>query len=297
MPALKSIIVLSEKSSGSSAFQNLLSSFATVRHVRRTRHYENETLYWTKAASVLGMPQLDMVDSEVPIGRDKARTDLVRLLEDNVPGYTRPQSDRELIMQGWRLLCETHAPTFLEKSPHHLCQWSALELITECMRELPAIDFLLVGLVRNPMDTIYSQYRRWKSPPEKVERQWRVAYRNLLRLKASAGEQLVMVRYEDMIASLAPLAPVLDFCGSSPQALDPGYFHGRSVSKWKYDRLFGFTLSQETIELAETYGYQHDELRHEPKLLWPVIRECSRATYKAIAPLKHFARYARQRSR
>jgi len=292
MSAHKSIIVLSEKSSGSSAFQNLLSGFANIQHVLKTRHFENETLYWTKAASILGMPQLHMVDSEVPIGQKKARADLIALLEENLDGYTPPSDDRELVIGGWRRLCERYSPIFLEKSPHHLCQWSALELIIECMDELPAVDFLLVGLIRNPMDTIYSQYRRWRSSPEKVERQWLVAYRNLLRLKEVAGERLVIVRYEEMISSLDHLKPVLDFCGCSADALDPTYLHRKSVSQWKSDALFGFAPSQEVIDLARSYGYRPEQLRHERTLFWPVIREFSRARHKALVPLRNIARFA-----
>lgn len=288
----KCLIVLSEKSSGSSALQTLLSSVSDVRHVTRTRHFENETLYWTKAASILGMQQIDMVDSEVPIGRERARVDLVRMLGDNLPGYVQPADDRDLVMGGWAQLCERHAPVFLEKSPHHLCQWSALELILQCMRELPQVEFLLVGLVRNPMDTIYSQYRRWKSRPESVEQQWMAAYRNLLDLKEKAGDRLVIVRYEDMTASLQHLQPVLDFCGHSAADLRPDFFHRRSVSRWKDDPLFGFVPSEELVDLAGQYDYAPDQLRNRSRLLWPVVRECSRAGHRAALPMKALARHA-----
>ena len=80
----KNIILLSEKSSGSSACQNLLARFTNIRHVAQTRHFENETLYWTKAASILGKSQIKMVDSEVPIDPVKAKSDLISLLRDNL---------------------------------------------------------------------------------------------------------------------------------------------------------------------------------------------------------------------
>ena len=80
----KSIILLSEKSSGSSAFQNLLSSVQDVKHIKTTRHYENESLYWTKAASILNMPQIKMVDSEVPLSKKKAIKDLNIFLSETL---------------------------------------------------------------------------------------------------------------------------------------------------------------------------------------------------------------------
>ena len=292
MPKPKCIIVLSEKSSGSSALQELLASFQNIQHVHKTRHYENETLYWTKAASVLGMWQMDMVDSEVPIAGPKARADLVTLLQENLDDYCPPTDDRELIMGGWARLCETYAPIFLEKSPHHLCQWSALQLIVQCMQELRGVDFLIVGLVRNPMDVIYSQYRRWKSRPEDIQRQWLVAYRNLAALKEQVGDRLTIVRYEDMVVSLGFLQPVFDFCGRSPQDFDQHYFHNKSVAKWKHDALFGFAPSDDLMDLAGRYGYDREQLCNEPTKFWPVIRECSRARYRTVAPLKSLARHA-----
>lgn len=256
----KNIIILSEKSSGSSACQNLLVRFSGIQHIAKTRHFENESLYWTKAASVLSKPQIQMVDSEVPIERNKARVDLIALLTDNLDDYFPPDGDEELILDGWRKLCRRYAPIFLEKSPHHLCQWSALELIVDHIRKVKDVDFLVIGLIRNPMDTIYSQHKRFGSSPEPVERQWLTAYRNLLKLKEELGSQLVIVRYEDMVSSLETMKPVFRFCDVTAGTTDEDYLHQKSLQKWKSDKGFGFRLSDETIALSAKYGYQPDEL-------------------------------------
>jgi hypothetical protein len=283
----KSIIILSGKSSGSSACQNLLAKFANINHVSKTRHFENETLYWTKAASVLGKPQLNMMNSGVPFEREKARIDLISLLQDNLDDYVPPSADEELVMEGWRLLCKKHSPIFIEKSPHHLYQWSAIELIIECIRKVNDVDFLLIGLIRNPMDTIYSQYKRWGSLPETVEEQWLVTYQNLRRLKDILGNQVVIVRYEDIVSSLEYLEPVFNFCEVTASDADETYLHKKSLQKWRYDMPFEFSLSNETIELAEEYGYQRDEVIH---LLWPVVRKLLRAAYAVLRPITKFAR-------
>lgn len=287
----KCIIILSEKSSGSSACQNLLAKFADIQHVRSSRHYENETLYWTKAASILGKSQVQMVDSEVPIPAGRARLELIELLRENLGDYVPPTENEALIREGWRLLCQRYAPVFLEKSPHHLCQWSALELIAAHMQTMNDVDFLLIGLIRNPMDTIYSQYQRWKSPTAEVEQQWCIAYQNLLRLKELVGEQLVIVRYEDMISSLDYLDPVFRFCGvtATETSNGKGYLHKKSLQKWKRNYLYGFTLSEETIALAETYGYHRAELSNDTYSLWPVVQKVSRATYLATKPARKAA--------
>ena len=291
MSAEKCIIILSEKSSGSSALQNFLVKFANAQHVSKTRHFENETLYWTKAASLLNKPQLDMVDSEVPIENKKARVDLIRLLKANLNYYVPPDDNKKLIFEGWRLLCKRYSPIFLEKSPHHLCQWSAIELIIECIEKLSDVDFLLIGLIRNPMDTIYSQYKRWKSRPEEVQKQWLIAYKNLQKLKEIIGDQIVFVRYEDLATSPVCLEPVFNFCEKTLDASAKNYFHHKSIQKWKTSALYSFSLSPEVAELARQYGYQKEELDNETHLFWPLVREVSRAAYKAIEPFKKVILY------
>ena len=78
---MKCIMILSCKSSGSTALQNLLNKLPQVNRIKKTRHFEYETLYWTKAASILGMPQLNMLDSEVPIPKKKAKDDIESIVK------------------------------------------------------------------------------------------------------------------------------------------------------------------------------------------------------------------------
>ncbi|KPQ36992.1 MAG: Sulfotransferase domain [Phormidesmis priestleyi Ana] len=296
----KSILILSNKSSGSSAVQRLLAQAVDLKCVEKTRHFENESLYWTKAASALQMPQQDMLDSEVPIEAMAARHDLVQLLRDNLPAHRLPNyadylattattaaQDRAFIFAGWQRLCEQYTPIFLEKSPHHLVQWSALSLIVDCMEQLQGeVDFLLVGLVRNPMDTLYSAFRRWKTPPEALQYEWLMAYTHLQRLAEMLGTRtrvnpagrVVIVRYEDLAVSLAPLAPVFDFCGTSPSA-DAPCLNRRSLLKWQQDRFFGFSLAPEVKALAMQYGYRDADLDNRDRPLWPLYRDVRRSLH------------------
>ena len=286
----KCIIILSEKSSGSSACQNLIHDITGAKYITKTRHFENESLYWTKAASVLGMEQLRAQDSEVPIGRGRAKKDLLNLLQSNVPGYVAPAEDRAMIFEGWKRLCESHGPIFLEKSPHHLYQWSALQLIQECMVKYPEIDFLIVGLIRNPMDTIYSQFKRWRSVPEKVQFQWLSGYQNMRRLKAALGEKMVIVRYEDMVSSLDCMMPVFRFCGLGPGDIPANTLYRDALRKWKSDRRFGFAMAEPVKQLARSYGYSDRDLENgigkAQAMIWPAYRSSLRILYKAKQYLK-----------
>ncbi len=291
----KCIVVLSSKSAGSSALQNLLTSGGRVRHVGRTRHNENETLYWTKAASVLGMPQVNMADSEVPIRAGRARRELVRLLRDNVPGYTAPRDDRELVFGGWAALCRQYTPVFLEKSPHHLHQRSALSLILECERVLDDVDFAIVGLVRNPMDALYSMWSRRREEPEVHQFEWLEAYRNLEWLTLERPGLVATVRYEDMVEDPSVLRPVCEFAGIDVPG--GGYMHGRSIAKWRSDAGYGFVLDPEVASLARRFGYADEQMRNEPSRGWVVRRKLTRWPYIAVRPARIRVRSLRKRWR
>lgn len=271
----KCMIILSSKSSGSSALQNLLAELPQVNTITKTRHNKKETLFWTKAASILSLPQINMLDSEVPIAQKRARAELIDLLRENLKSYTPPIDDEELIFDGWRLLCHQYSPIFLEKSPHHLHQWSALELIARSMEVLSEIEFLAIGLVRNPMDMLYSGWQRWKFVPEKHQYEWYVAYRNLLRFQSLIGEKLVIVRYEDIVRDSSYLKEIYDFIGMPIG--DNNYLHSKSIGKWMADSQYGFKLSEEVMELAERFGYSRPEMVNDRRaFLWPVFRSLSR---------------------
>ncbi|MFQ5583780.1 MAG: sulfotransferase [Calditrichia bacterium] len=258
----KCITILSYKSCGSSALQYLLAGFPGVHHIANTRHHFNETLYWTKAASVLELPLKKMIDTEVPFSTEEARSGLITLLDENLDDFNPNAitADRELIFDGWQRLVESHGPVFVEKSPHHLYQWAAVELILQSMENLPEIDFLLIGLVRNPMDVLYSAFRRWGTPPEQGQFEWLQAYQNLLRLKEIVGDKLFILRYEDLISNINYLKPVFDFMGVHTHFADEWYFHTQSLRKWRYDESFYFRLSPEVFTLALKYGYKEEDL-------------------------------------
>jgi len=258
--ACRCIAILSDKSSGSSALQSYLVRYARGRHVEKTRHNEHETLYWTKAASLLSRPQEKMLDSEVPLAPERARADLLALLRDNLGSMPAASGERDLVFRGWRALCERFAPLFVEKSPHHLHQWSALELLTECMDASPEIAFLAIGLVRNPIDVVHSSWRRWGSEPEANQHEWLRAARNLQRLAGVLGPRLAVLRYEDMVRDPGRLDFAHAFAGVPRSPESRGFLHGDSVQKWRRDPDFRFVLAAPVRTLALELGYRPEEL-------------------------------------
>ncbi|MAE35883.1 MULTISPECIES: sulfotransferase [Thalassolituus] len=285
----KCIILLSEKSSGSSIVQKFVTKYTHAKLLPNTRHYENETLYWTKAASLLGLEQHDMVDSEVPLSREYGKSELIKLLRDNLPGYNPPEDEKELVHNGWSMLCKQYTPVLFEKSPHHLCQKAALDLICEQIERDKDNEYLIIGLIRNPMDTIYSQYDRWCSPPALVESQWLKAYTNLLELKKKLGNQMITVRYEDIAADNSTIQPIIKFCQDDIQIKYAQDIDNKSMSRWRNSKTYYHILSDETIQLASILGYDEEVISLKrstyKKLLFSVVYPVRRAVYKKIKPL------------
>jgi Sulfotransferase family len=272
---LKCVIILSTKSAGSSALQELICRHTPGRHVTHTRHAQHETLYWTKAASVLGLPQERIPGSEVPIPPARALSDLKELLTQNIPDFSCPAERRELIFEGWRRLCRQHGPLFVEKSPHHLHQPSALRLMREAERELPEVGFRYVGLVRNPMDALYSMWDRRRDDLVQYQVEWQAAYENLLAMREQVGERMFVVRYEDL-SKLEIVNALFEFIGCTATSEAQSFIHSRSRQKWKSDRWFGLQLAPAVMALAKHRGYQENELHNDTHALWPMLQKLGR---------------------
>jgi hypothetical protein len=281
------VVILSCKSSGSSALQNLLCTYAGAKHVTHTRHAQHETLYWTKAASILGRRQCRISGSEVPIPRRKALQDIRALLRANLPHFVPPADSKELIFAGWNQLCRHFGPVFVEKSPHHLHQWAALDLMLEAVRLLPAVDFRFVGLVRNPMDALYSMWRRFRTDPVSFQHQWRHAYENLLRFEQYADGRLLIIRYEELAQHENGTGRLLEFVG---QPMDPNadrFVHSRSLHRWQNDPWFGFHLHPEVKRLACSFGYCPDDLANQSYPLWSLYRVASQLDKRGLSSRWH----------
>ena len=266
------LFLLSDKSSGSSIFQRELERHPDVHTLPHTPHHEQETLYWIKASAALGLPQVPFVRSVLPYAQAEGRRLLEEMLTENLGARTQVESEHDAF-EGWRRLCERYGPVLFEKSPHHLHQWSSLELMARCWTEIPEVTFHYIGLVRNPLDTLYSMWSRWRVRPEQAQYEWLRAYRNLQRFQDLVGDRLLVVRYEDLAEDPERLAEVFSFIGLEPPTDVGGRIHRRAVQKWRDDARFGFVLDGEVARLAEAYGYALDEVRNEPRRWWPIFRE------------------------
>lgn len=259
-------IILSTKSAGSSALQKFLVRDYGFEMTQKTPHHENETLYWTKAASILGLPQQKMHRSKVPYSKAKALESLQHFCSENEIGSLElGRATKEDIFNFYSRFIQQNQPRFVEKSPHHLFNQSNLDLIGEFISlHKKEIDFKVIGLVRHPLSVIYSGWDRWKFDCSQFEKEWYISNLNLLHYKKVLD--IDIVRYEDLVAEDGAFM-------QEKLNLEPvsGDFHFRSSSlyKWKTDNKFGHELSDETKQLAAQFGYGDFDTPGD-KLSWKI---------------------------
>jgi hypothetical protein len=260
-----SVILLSDFCSGSTALQSEITKSPVIKRSRAV-----ETQYWCRAAALLGMQQHDIMSSILPMPTDVAKKALVDFLSDNLPHYSPPNDDKILIFDGWRRLCANHSPYFFEKSPHHLHYWSALQLIYQAVQDLDDVEFKFIGLIRNPLDTIFSRWRQWRNNPYKAQWLWFTAYSNLLSFKELVGDRILICRYEALVANQQELRTVFQFLGTEPPPLWKSALHPRSIRRWNADPYFGFHLDATIKNFAESLGYKPEELHGRKRFIWPI---------------------------
>ena len=284
-PTQRCIFILSMKSCGSSVLQKHISRIAGAKLMAKTQHFENETLYWVKAAAVLGIPQVPMENSRVPISMPRAERLLRRMVSNNAPDYSGELETEADMFSAWSSLVRAGGGNFVEKSPHHLYQPKVVELMERYADQERSFDVRFIGLVRNPTDMLYSSWRRFGVLPEREERHWIRSYKLLRSFHERRPELVSIVRYEDLVEGKVDLSKMLGVERIKGSNAGKGVFHSASIRKWLSDSRFGYTPSAEALELAKAYGYTEEEVVNPSGGPWWLRRVPRAAAYAAFSRL------------
>lgn len=278
------IIILSSKSSGSTALMQYFIANYSFQAVLFTRHHEKETLYWSKAAAILGLPQDKLYRSAVSFKKEIVRGQLKEFLKSNNTSGGNGLENKSECFKAYRELIDQFSPRFIEKSPHHLFNRSNLELLIEFMNEhKDEIDFIVIGLVRHPQDVIYSAWTRWKFDCREFEREWIRSYENLFWFREQYPA-VHIVRYEDIARDNSLIQGMMKF------EMDTSNYsiNARSLFKWKVDSSFSHQLSDRTIQLARSYGY--DEFQTHTTIFWSLWQYYYRVRWRLSALKRNFSK-------
>ena len=107
------VIILSDKSSGSSILQNVLGQHAFISRICDER-FNFESKYWEYCAAILELPQPNMNYShEFPIKKQKAIQSLNELCKTANVTFTLGENPTKIeLFQGWTLLAKKTNPFF-----------------------------------------------------------------------------------------------------------------------------------------------------------------------------------------
>ena len=264
------VMLLSGKRSGSTMFQHELCKHPGINHVAYSPHTYFETHHWLKAALISGAPQQEYYGHKPHMGYGKigARQYLIDCVCGNVPEFYVPDSDRDLIFNGWESLCKQFAkPIFFEKTPHYIGHWACLNLILSWIKSTD-FEVKIIGLVRNPMGVMYSAYQLFHTDPYERQFAWASSYRNLMAFKNMlAPENFHLVRYEDIISNpIHTFEAVCEFLGIEYDPVIGKDVRSDSINKWRKDPEFGFLIHENVACLANFFGYTDQELENAGKI-------------------------------
>jgi hypothetical protein len=264
------VILLSDKRSGSTMFQNELCQHPAVQHVEYSPHTYFETHHWLKSAVMLDMPPELFSGGKVYGGyggKKNARIYMEDCISKNIPGFVIPDDDKELVFAGWNALCERYAtPVFFEKSPQVLAHRAGLELLLEWI-EKTDYKVKIIGLVRNPLAVLYSAQKLFHTDPEKRQYGWIEIQQNLLEFKKKIPESdFMLCRYEDMIQHPSEeFAKICGFIGVEiGESIGKGVRAG-SLNKWRDNPFFAIQLDDSVKAMAYQFGYSDTELFNPQK--------------------------------
>ncbi len=263
MPSV--VLLLSDKRSGSTMFQNELCKHPDIQHVSYSPHTYFETHHWLKGAVMLELDPVLFSGKCRYTGYGSpanAKSYLIDCVGKNVPQFRLPEDDRELIYEGWDAICDQFAkPVFFEKSPQLLAQWGALLLLLEWIKSTDK-DVKVIGLVRNPLSVQYSAEKLFHSKPEQRQFGWLEVQKNLLAFSDLLPEgSFMQVKYEDVISQPSTMfSEVCRFIGVSEGHGIGNDVHAQSLNKWKDDPQFTLRLDETVKQIARQFGYSDDEL-------------------------------------
>ena len=284
------VILLSDKRSGSTMFQEQLCLHPDIQTVSYSPHTYLETHHWLKAAVMLDVDKSLFSGGKRYNGYGKkqnARIYMKDCILKNVPDFVIPTTDHELVFQGWEVLCHHFAqPVFFEKSPQFLAHWGCLELILEWIKRTE-FQVKVIGLVRNPLSVLYSAQKLFYTEPAKRQYGWLEIYRNLERFTSYlAPEQYMLCRYEDIIKDPATaFESICEFVGV-PSYVEVGSgVHASSVNKWLLDPFFTIRIDDTVRTMAKQFGYADHELNNPGKnipQLFNRIKKKAESTLKRL---------------
>ena len=141
----KTIILLSSKRTGSSAFFKVFKNHPKVSCLLKTKDMDMiELNFWNSAVDAINGNQNNLKKTLKKIN-----------FKENLPKKLNKKSIFEL----WKKILKKNGGVVFDKSPNYLNNYKNLKLIYEFKKK--GNNVIILGLIRDPRDAISSQHELW----------------------------------------------------------------------------------------------------------------------------------------
>ena len=163
-------------------------------------------------------------------------TPFIERFSETHPFLTIPSVfTRESVFQLWDQILNTLGPVVFDKSPQYLGNNDAIQLLIDY--RAAGNDVRIFGVIRDPRDSITSQYELWKNhadnlTPSSAEEHWLSKYKHLEQI-AGSEPPIPIFRYEDIAQVPRCYIPMI-FSHCSVAHVAEAYAHIKPVSIGRY---------------------------------------------------------------
>lgn len=247
----KTIILLSSKRTGSSAIFKVFKKHPSIDCLLKNKEMDMiELNFWNSA--------LDAIN-----GKPSSLKKVLKKINFN---FKLPKKiTKKKIFNIWDNILNKHKKIIFDKSPSYLNSIEILKLIKDYESTGRKIEF--IGLIRNPKDSIVSQFELWDKKNnntivkslKKREKKWLKYYTNLEIFMKE--RKFKIYRYEDLVKNKKLFKKIFQLCGLSYKPYYVSHIKPTSigrfnltlfkeVKKWKFSNKFKLHLKK--------YNYDKD---------------------------------------
>lgn len=257
--AKKTILMLSAKRCGSTAVFKMFQKHPDVGVCYFDKNIDNwEPNFWNLSAEAIDGNPKPFIDR----------------FKNSHPFLEMPDEfTEETVFRLWDKILDVQGPIVFDKSPQYLGNQKALELLLKYKSK--GNDIRIFGMIRDPRDSISSQYELWNKyvkndTPKLREKEWLEKYNHLERLNKYFGF-IPIFKYEDFAQSPAIYAPIIfDYCGI--ENIKATYEHIRPTHVGRYStslnlKIRTWKFSEEFKNHLKKYGYSLPQLKFSNRIM------------------------------
>ncbi len=273
----KTIILLSAKRSGSTALFKCFQNHSNVQIPHWDQNIDNWEIQFWSLASLALRGNIDPLKTRLKLSFPKINFQLDNYLND------------KKIFEIWNNILDECGGTVFDKSPQYLGNTDAFNLLEKYMSK--GNNVKIFSLIRDPRDTITSQYELWKDYSEndsleKREKFWIKQYSHLEKLRKKMN--IPLFNYEQIVSNPKKyMSQIYKFCEIDVEINTWKHIKPVSIGRYSTSIIINrkkWKFSNELNAMILRYNYNMSQLNFLQKVNLTFLRIFT--DFKRNIPLK-----------